>query len=370
MLAMLLIAAVLASMPFTSIRVDAQSSGNAESGAGYVVFAGDLEEDGAYVPPAGSQFNSSDAENTIQRTDVGNYLVTMPELSGGSGHVQVDSVFGDGTQSCNVVNWVAAESDVQIHVRCFDNAGSPVDAHFMALFLNVNPDDDEGDGADRFYAYLWAQDATSDGPYAADPGYSYNSSGAENTVERGGVGAYTAVLPGFTGDGGLPHVTAYGDQTVSCNAFGWSKRDESTLVVDVLCFDAAGAPADSRFTLFYQKETADSDAANDEGIQSGDGYLWAGEPTAETSYAPDNQYNSSGQENTVDRLDVGRYVVTFPGLSGEGGFVLLTETAGAGESCTVTAYGATDSGAFVEVSCFDAAGSPIDLAFNISFQTA
>jgi hypothetical protein len=201
-------------------------------------------------------------------------------------------------------------------------------------------------------AYLWA-----DQPQAASysPSATYLSAAAAGaTITRTGPGRYR-VSPGSflgaaaSGDGsrGTVHVTAYGGAPVSCQVVSWST------VVNVACFDRAGAPADSRFSLLLVRA----------GAGEGVAYAWSGRP-AEPNYIADRAYalGGDGAGVRIERSAPGAYRVTL-------GDVL----AAAGGNVQVSAYGSTPrrcqvarwSGGKAFVSCRDASGAPADAAFTV-----
>jgi hypothetical protein len=93
-------------------------------------------------------------------------------------------------------------------------------------------------------AYVWAnqQGAAS---YTPSLSYQYNSTGGTNTITRSGVGVYQVRLPGAGNVSGHVQVTAYGSGSTRCKVQSWTSTVTAKLV-NVRCFDTAGAPADSR----------------------------------------------------------------------------------------------------------------------------
>ncbi|WP_110240102.1 hypothetical protein [Nocardioides gilvus] len=79
-------------------------------------------------------------------------------------------------------------------------------------------------------------------------GYVYNSSGEDTTVTRNGVGYYAVRFTGVDLGSGSVHVTAYGSSSDTCKVQSWGAES-----VWVRCFDAAGNPADNRFTVGYYR---------------------------------------------------------------------------------------------------------------------
>ena len=57
-------------------------------------------------------------------------------------------------------------------------------------------------------------------------------------------------LPGLGSVSGHAQVTAYGSGTTRCKVQSWNSSGAAKLV-NVRCFDTAGAPADSRYVLDF-----------------------------------------------------------------------------------------------------------------------
>src|SRR6202008_2566056 len=127
--------------------------------------------------------------------------------------------------------------------------------------------------------------------YTPSTYHQFNSTGATNTIVRHSTGDYTVTLGGLASSGGTVKVTAFTAAASYCRPSDGDAAgaDEA---VDVLCFDATGAPADVRFTLSF----ADHGSILANGPASG--YVW-GNAAAAPSYTPNSayQYNSTGATN-------------------------------------------------------------------------
>jgi hypothetical protein len=70
------------------------------------------------------------------------------------------------------------------------------------------------------WAFLWNQTASAaiNTLYFADASYAAKSSGDPSSLYRGATGSYVVRLPNFirTGKGGVPHVVAYGTDSIHC----------------------------------------------------------------------------------------------------------------------------------------------------------
>lgn len=219
-------------------------------------------------------------------------------------------------------------------------------------------------------AYVWADDPTAES-YTPNQSFQHNSTGEVNTITRTGTGAYTVAIPGIGNGLGSLHLTA-----ASGSAQGSEYVAGTTCKIDrssanseqyVVCFNAAGEPADSAFYLSY--------SAGDVDLGAHAAYLWANDPTAD-SYTPDERYqfNSTNNPNTVRRGGAGMYAVFLPGMAAHQGNVQVTPASGStlgeisGVSCGVFAMGdAGDDARGVNVLCSDSSGSPVDTGFTLRY---
>jgi hypothetical protein len=96
-------------------------------------------------------------------------------------------------------------------------------------------------GVVRAYAWNSSPNASAD---LTDNGYTYNRSGGAVTVTHNSAGNYTISFAGLNLDGGNVVVSGYGGTPTWCTVGSWSSSS-----VSVRCFDAAGAPVDSYWTI-------------------------------------------------------------------------------------------------------------------------
>jgi hypothetical protein len=213
-------------------------------------------------------------------------------------------------------------------------------------------------GAPGAYGYVWADDVTS---ATSTPSLAYqkNSTGATNTLARTGTGAYTITFPNLRMNAGTVNVTAYGTGSEMCKVQNWL-AGAGGLAVKVLCFTAAGAPADVRFTATFARPVGGSRW----------GYVWGNLPGA-ASYTPDSRYqdNATGASNTITRLSTGRYEVRLPGIGGAGGAAKATAYGGGSEACKVEGWSQNGADELVTVQCTTAAGVATDTKFTMTFHT-
>src|SRR5262249_37719724 len=140
---------------------------------------------------------------------------------------------------------------------------------------------------------------------------------------------------------------------------------------DVRCFDAAGAPADDKYTLVY------TDAGSIVANGAASGYLLANRPSTAT-YTPSSQFDSTGLTDTVTRTGTGLYTATLGGLASlpvaaAAGILHVTSASGNANRCQVVDWSsglvlpASPIPLIVHVSCSDAAGVANDSKFALQF---
>jgi hypothetical protein len=302
----------------------------------------------SYTPGSTYAYNDSGRTPRIARTGTGEYRVTFPSLSGlGStfGNVQV-SAYGSTGHYCKIASW----SGDDVAVACFDSAGIPADTRYTVLYLVP-------DYHDNPYAFALAHQPST---LSYAPARSYNAGGGGLVLAiRVGVGRYALSWTGFGATGsGRTHaqVTAYGSGNARCRLDDWI--DDSALVS---CFDATGTPVDSQYSVLYWRP-----GASDDGLA----FAWASEEVT-GSYPPSSccSYNAGGGTITATRDFPGVYRMTWAGMSGigtNGGHIQVSAVGpyGGGDSrCKVSSWGPDTA----VILCFDAAGSPLDVDYNVLF---
>lgn len=299
--------------------------------------------------------------NTITQTGTGTYRVDFPGIGNEvGGNVQV-TAYGGGSERCKVASWQSSGTTLQVFVNCFTSTGAATNTLFTASYVR-RPVTSLCCGAAG--AYLWANQPST-ASYTPSTTYQWNSTGVNNTISRTGVGRYTANLPGMSFIGGTVEVTAYGTGSNHCKVVSWFGSS-----VDVACFTAAGAPADTLFTLNYDNQISPNGGPSF-------AYAWADQPST-ASYTPSltYQYGALASECssfagpiTVQRTSVGRYAMQIPTLSPTGSNVKVTAYGSGGESCKVVGWFGSGTGTEVDVACFDAAGSAVDTRYVVVYTT-
>lgn len=211
---------------------------------------------------------------------------------------------------------------------------------------------------DRF-GYIWA-DASSTPSYTVDNDYEYLSSGAKASITRAGLGDYAVTMTGLAAGPGQRtnvQVSAYSTGSAYCQLNGW-QNSGADLVAGVRCFNAAGAPADARFTLLATGGTA---------LEGRLGFALAHDQAATAAYVPQQARHSRGGPVTITRSAPGRYRATFTGLNRTDTDgpeqVFVTAVGTAGERCRVQVWSTSTFSA--DIACANPAGEPTDTKFSL-----
>ncbi|MFJ1758631.1 hypothetical protein [Kitasatospora sp. NPDC088134] len=179
-------------------------------------------------------------------------------------------------------------------------------------------------------------------------------------VDQVGLGAYVVHFPLIGGPGGIAHVTAVNRTGTSCQVQGWGTVGTG-LDVKVACYQPAGTPDNSPFTVLFTSSTGTP------APPGGDyGYLYS---TA--SGALVTQYNSSGGANLSSHGSTGIWKAWLPGLgsSTELGNVEVTAVdPSQGARCKVATWAPAATGQTFVVACFDAGNLPYDTRWTLSYS--
>ncbi len=222
-------------------------------------------------------------------------------------------------------------------------------------------------------AFAWAvatKPTTSS--YTPDANHQYASIGAADvTITRSGEGSYTARMP-IENAGVDPvsvHVTALGNAVVHCNPYDVTFNPgppRNTVDVDVLCFDRAGNPVDSKFSINVMQPGS---------VVSGDVGFVQDPLQSSGTVTPTVSYNYRGFGNSVSRLsDPGQYEVVFTGITDAlGGSVQITPVKTAA-TCSIDHWGTVTSAFSVAslhvfIQCRAPDGAETDAGFYLTFMS-
>jgi hypothetical protein len=299
----------------------------------------------SYTPNIAYSFNRSGGAITITRQGAGTYTVRFAGLSAVLGTKSTVHVTGYATDVtyCKPANQKLL-SDV-VHIKCFDAlSGRPSDAYYTVYITKRY--------GDLAFAYASQPTATD---YAPPGSASHNPAGTMR-VFRNAIGDYTVRFTGLgsrlTSNGGHAQAVAIGTGAQHCKVRSWTGGAD--LLVNVLCYSRAGALKDVKFNVFFA--TPNHTLA----------YAWANQPLI-SNYSPHTFYrfNPSGGPVTIARFGVGRYTVSWIGLSLlNGGDVQVTAYGTGNVVCKVESWGLPSA----RVRCLNpATGAPVDALFTIMF---
>jgi hypothetical protein len=192
--------------------------------------------------------------------------------------------------------------------------------------------------------------------YAPPDDFSYNSSYGSNEVMDLGAGRYLVAMPGLGGLDGNVQVTAFGETANRCNVVDWTGMPD--LMVEVQCWSPEGSPAESLFVVYFRQSaqhTSDIYAAAHVAVSDG------GE------IDPFLSHNSSGETNDVEKVGVGHYEISMPGLTEPGSTGNVTAWGRSANFCKLAGVAEGTSDARAVVLCFDPSGTPADTAFSFRY---
>jgi hypothetical protein len=313
--------------------------------------------------PVGSgtdyQGNSTGALNTVDNLGDGLYEVTFPRLASAgmdSGTVDVSTAEGSNPGGfCDAGSWGPSGTSVLVLVNCYTESGqASANPNFDVVY-----GDPPGRNPPSQLTYVLANEPTT-ANYTPNQAYQYNSTFNVDTITRVSTGDYEVYAPGLTLSDGTVTVTGVGG-AYECQVGDWFGDQ-----VNVLCFTAAGTPADSQFTMTW---TAGESLLGVSGRKFG--YLWASQPEATSAYSPPPSYSddaATGGTITITPVTTGLWAVTITKVgAANAGDVEVSAYGTTFAQCTMGFY---DNAAtvFASVECFAANGQPVDTYFTLQYQ--
>jgi hypothetical protein len=284
------------------------------------------------------------------KVGTGRFQVRFLGLGIGSrGIVHVTAVQKKGN-FCEIVRWfVMAGPDEVVEVQCFAPGGVPADTAFTVL---------------------WTLNATtvpsSAGTYASVhygiTGFleTFNSTGASVTAKPVSTGVTQVVFEkvgvagaGRTGNLQVTAVSRTGDPR-RCKIGGWDPSN-ADMVVNVLCFDAAGNLVDTEFTASYHRERSVLTAL---GPPKYLGYVWSN--ALASSAAPQTNDNSvaGGFGANVVWYPFGDIEVQFVTLHVDEDTIQVTAVGADPNYCTIAKrWLVSTTDIYMHAICFDPAGN-------------
>jgi hypothetical protein len=337
----------------------------------------------AWVTAAGAvspvySFNSEGGAVTASVAGTGPstvYTVTFAGLGGMGGNVQAVA-YGASNARCQVVGWGGVwPGALSATVKCHTPAGTGVASAFVVQYAR------KATFVDGTGGFMWVHNPTTPGAcpatdYDLNTGvYSWNSTDGVNCFTRAGAGVYDVHFPGLGVVGGTYQVSAYGSTGEHCKIQSWGPSGGAE-VARVLCFSAAGAPVDTRFSINFFGNAEVS--AYDEG-----GYAWASNITS-PSYTPSPTYayNSGdiagwpgcgGWLGSIEAGKVGaiagRYFLRYEWLSPTGSAPHATAYGASSAYCKLEGWFSWTTGVEVQTACYSADGTRQDNQYVGTYAT-
>jgi hypothetical protein len=297
------------------------------------------------------------AATTVGVIGTGQYKINFVGAARDGGVVHVTAI-NTAPHWCQVNGFGPSGSDEVVTISCHKVGGAPDFTDFSAIF-SASSGPASGGGA---FGYV---NSSPSGALFSQ----YNSAGSVNTVTHTTTGQWDVKFASLSTPGpidGSLQATAVSPPTVParCKVLGWSSNSAGQ-IAQVTCYDAAGALADSQFTLTYQYQRSLYGGAIPPKYF---GYLWnkpVGGPVA-------TNYNSilgpGGNTLSPGTLSL----VTFPKIGALPDDIQVTGSGPGSDFCGLN-FAWTHSGSDTivrDVNCFTNGGAPSAAGFLISDNSA
>ncbi|HEY0952628.1 hypothetical protein [Nocardioides sp.] len=173
-------------------------------------------------------------KNRMTYANVASTTALVIAIGGSGAAVAATMLPANSVGSRQLINNSVKSADLKDHgVRAADIANGAIDRPGAFGTGNL--------GVVRAYAWNSSPSASAD---LTGNGYTYNRSGGTVSVVHNSAGSYTISFAGLNLDGGNVVVSGYGGSPTWCTVGSWGSSS-----VSVRCFDAAGAPTDSYWTI-------------------------------------------------------------------------------------------------------------------------
>ncbi|MFI5906051.1 hypothetical protein [Dactylosporangium sp. NPDC051541] len=295
------------------------------------------------------------AATTVVTGPPGRYRIVFPGAAAPRGVVHVTAI-NAAPHWCQANTWGPSGVDEVVYIDCYKAGGAPDFTPFTAFFERSSPPNIAINGR---FGYVDAQ------PTGALVD-SFNSMGGLNSVTPGPVGQWTVKFPALGTPGpvdGSLQATAVSPTAARCKVFKWASNASGQTVL-VGCFDALGAPVNTRFTLTYQYQTSLYGASWPPKYF---GYLWNRPPLGPAS----TNFNSTGGVNGIGPAGTGLYLLKFPNLAVTPDTVQVTAAGPTSDFCGLNGawFHFPPDTVVRDVNCFTNAGTPINTGFLISVNS-
>ncbi|WP_189256199.1 hypothetical protein [Lentzea flava] len=249
---------------------------------------------------------------TLIRQGEGDYVVRVPEVSGGTVHAELSLGWGYYQPfSCQTEGTRADGRDLLVDVACFNPNGTRKNLPFTVVFV-------------------------SDGP-------AVRYRGGASGVVRTGTGQYEVTT---LGGNGFAMVSPVGQYQARCRSTVEATR------IKVAC------DTDSDWNLTYTSNAIHHDLSA---------------PAASLETGSNRSWSSNGETPTVTRTAVGRYDVQYKSIGNPkvwpGEAVLVSASGPEPRYCRIWAWNGYSypPGVLVQVYCFDQAGAAADATFALAY---
>lgn len=252
----------------------------------------------SYTPSPTYSLNPSGGTTTITRSGVGIYNVVFEDFSlvGAEPDHALVTPYGPTPAMCKIEMLIFDG----VRVRCFDMAGTPVDAKFNLMMLSLEHVRSE-------IAYGTVID-----PLAINgSAIAVSSPGGSIDHTRIATGHYVLdfdlLSDTSSADWGTVQVTARGTDDAWCKVWYWNAGG-----LRVLCFDETGVAADSAFEIFYYYTPR-------EPFNQQYAYGFASQPTnPQYVLSTGASFNAAGGDVIYRRSGVGLYQAEWAGMQNVG----------------------------------------------------
>ncbi|MEV4187753.1 hypothetical protein AB0J28_40620 [Streptosporangium canum] len=309
---------------------------------------------------------TADRRATVVHTGTGTYEVRLPGVASAAGiaHVTPYRTAYRG-RTCGVTGYAPAGPDQVVKVRCFNEAGAPVDWWFTIFFAAPGP------GTAPYATVRYDDGAGGTGSVnSVFNAGTVNSDGGVNRVTREGTGRYRVTLEGsaFASGTGYVQVTPYGDGAAARCVPAGSTPGADRVEITVACHTIGGTvPADSPWLLSY----VDGAGLHRDGTTPAAYASVTGDPAAPV-VDRERSFSGNGEVPALTRLGTGQYRLSWDTLGKTGDSVQVTATGTGGGYChlgTIDSYSAPPR-VSVHVWCHTAAGAPGDHTFAVAYLRA
>ena len=293
-------------------------------------------------------------------TPNGRYAITFPgeAASGpGIGVVHITAI-NSSPHFCQVNSYAPSGPNEVVMVSCYRVSGAPDVSGFSAIF-------DSSSGTSSTAGQFGYVNSAVSGALIS----SYPTSGPPNTVIRTSTGVWMVQMPALTTPGprdGDIQATPVNQQVPSrCKVTNWTSSPSVGVgqQIQINCYDQAGNPFDTQFTMTYQYLRSLYGPASPPKFF---GYLWEAPPLGPVS----TNYNSQAGPGTNAVSPGGTPVTTvkFPLLTEPPDDIQVTAFGTGPAFCDMTAPWFYSGGASIvqTVNCYNPVGAPFNSGFLIS----